>query len=305
MLTYASVIVTFNRKKAIKNALLRQFEQTIKPQKIIVVDNDSNDGTYEYIKELIDKHKEIIKYIKLDQNYGGAGGFYYGMKEALKEKVDLIAISDDDASYDKNYFKKIIQSAEKNPQDMAFCGVMYNNKFLNPGTAKFLKNPKTLTFKPAEKKNYKNGDFYVDAWSFVGPVFRKKLIMEIGLPRKDYFIWYDDTEYSLRMHFKGYNYHVVANAKIYLFTEYSIRPPFWKEYYGFRNEINAIRSYSTGMYKMFYPYVMLIRKYGAIILKKIYVGRRKMAFKVFSKAFSDALKNNMGKTIDPQNSQFD
>ena len=53
MLSYTAVIVTFNRKKAVRNALLRQFKQTVPAKKIIVVDNHSTDGTKKIKTEII------------------------------------------------------------------------------------------------------------------------------------------------------------------------------------------------------------------------------------------------------------
>ena len=66
MLTYASVIVTFNRKTSVREALLRQFNQTVQAQKIIVVDNASTDGTHEYIEDILQSHAEQVKYLRLD-----------------------------------------------------------------------------------------------------------------------------------------------------------------------------------------------------------------------------------------------
>ena len=127
--------------------MLRQFNQTVQAQKIIVVDNASTDGTHEYIEDILQSHAEQVKYLRLDENLGGSGGFYYGMKEALNEHTDLIGISDDDASYDEDYFEKIIKAAENNPKDMAFCGAMYDHGKMTAetaGTAKHLLSDNTL-----------------------------------------------------------------------------------------------------------------------------------------------------------------
>lgn len=301
MLSYTTVIVTFNRKEAIRNALLKQFKQTYPAQKIIVVDNASTDGTYEYIEDIINDNQDKVRYLKLKENLGGSGGFYYGMKAALQENTDLIAISDDDASYDKDYFEKIIHVAEQKPKTMAFCGAMYRNDKLEPMTAKFLVNENTLRFRPATANDYHHGNFYVDVWSFVGPVFRTKMIQEIGLPLKDFFIWFDDSEYSIRMHNHGYRYCVVPDAKIHLYTDAQLAvAPLWKKYYGFRNEIYSINKYGKGLSAKLYPYFMLIKKYGAVILRKNeYQGIRTKAFKIFAKAFIDGERGKLGKTIDP------
>lgn len=307
MLSYTTVIVTFNRKNAVRNALLRQFKQTIQAKKIILVDNHSTDNTKEYIQDILNEHSSQVRYIRLNENLGGSGGFYYGIKAALEEKTDLIAISDDDASYDQDYFEKIIKTAEANPKDMAFCGSIYENGQLHPSTAKFIESDNTFKFRLATNDDYKK-DFYVDNWSFVGPVFRRKLVEEIGLPNKDFFIWFDDSEYAIRMHLKRYQYHVVKDAKINLYTEVMTnRNPLWKKYYGFRNEIYSIRKYGKNkVIANTYPVYMLLKKYISIIVRSNdYSKRRINSFKVFTKAFKDAYINNLGKNIDPSTSKYD
>lgn len=307
MLSYTTVIVTYNRKDAVRNALLRQFKQTVQAQKIILVDNHSTDNTKGYIQDILDDHADQVKYLRLDENLGGSGGFYYGMKAALEEQTDLIAISDDDASYDQDYFEKVIKTAEDNPKDMAFCGAIYENDELHPSTAKFIKSDNTYKFRLATKEDYQK-DFYADNWSFVGPVFRRKLIKEVGLPNKDFFIWFDDSEYAIRMHLKGYKYHVVKNAKIYLYTDViADRVPLWKKYYGFRNEIYSIKRYGRNrMIATVYPFYMLLKKYVAILLRENeYSGRRLAALKAHTEAFIDGQVGKLGKTIDPQRSSLD
>lgn len=41
--------------------------------------------------------------------------------------------------------------------------------------------------------------FDYDLASFCGLLFSRELIKEIGVPKAEYFIWYDDSEYSLRL----------------------------------------------------------------------------------------------------------
>ena len=56
--------------------------QTAPVEKLIVVDNNSTDGTDEFLKEYGFLENDILEYVKLPENIGGAGGFYEGMKIA-------------------------------------------------------------------------------------------------------------------------------------------------------------------------------------------------------------------------------
>ena len=85
---------------------------TEKFDRIIVVNNNSSDGTYEYLQE-IEKNNEIVDVLNLDKNLGGSGGFSIGVKLAMeKTPQNWIFLADDDAIPQKdmlfnlNSFKK-------------------------------------------------------------------------------------------------------------------------------------------------------------------------------------------------------
>ncbi|MCG4650613.1 glycosyltransferase, partial [Bifidobacterium longum] len=69
----ACVVVTYNRKKLLRENLLALLKQTYSRFDILVIDNHSTDGTYKYIKDLLEN--ERIIYINTGKNLGGAGGF--------------------------------------------------------------------------------------------------------------------------------------------------------------------------------------------------------------------------------------
>ena len=109
-MNYVSVIVTFNRKKLLNQAIESLLNQTLLPQKVIVIDSNSTDGTQEMITKLY-SNNSLVKYCHLSQNNGGSAGFYAGLQEALKEeKADWISLSDDDAIYAEDYFEKLAQA---------------------------------------------------------------------------------------------------------------------------------------------------------------------------------------------------
>src|SRR5574344_877000 len=100
------VITTYNRLDKLKIALSKYTEQTKLPKYIIVVNNNSNDGTKEYLdKWSKTKDKIIRQVINLKENTGGSGGFYTGLKASLNTVCDWVWVSDDDAFPQKDCFK--------------------------------------------------------------------------------------------------------------------------------------------------------------------------------------------------------
>jgi glycosyltransferase involved in cell wall biosynthesis len=54
------VLISYNRKEDIQKSLDSMLEQTLKPDEIIVVDNNSTDGTIEMIRKKFPKVRLII-----------------------------------------------------------------------------------------------------------------------------------------------------------------------------------------------------------------------------------------------------
>ena len=72
-----AVIVTYNRKELLKESINALLKQNYKNLRILIIDNNSTDGTKEHISEEL-KNENVI-YENTGENLGGAGGFNYGM----------------------------------------------------------------------------------------------------------------------------------------------------------------------------------------------------------------------------------
>lgn len=111
---YAVIIVTYNRELLLRECIDNVKNQIIVPNSIIIVNNASTDGTYEYLEELT-KKSELFDIIHLSKNTGGAGGFAKGIECALQKDVDSVLIIDDDAMIEKDYMQKILQIRLQKP----------------------------------------------------------------------------------------------------------------------------------------------------------------------------------------------
>ena len=69
----AAVVVTWNRRELLREALAALRAQTLPPVCIVVVDNASTDGTDELLRE--EAEHGDLDVVRLGKNTGGAGGF--------------------------------------------------------------------------------------------------------------------------------------------------------------------------------------------------------------------------------------
>lgn len=107
------VICTYNRLKYLKKAIDSLLNQTICKNsdilfEIIIIDNNSNDGTYEYVKEL-QKRQSVIRYIKEKRQ-----GIGYARNAGLANaQYEIIAYIDDDEQAAMDWAEKILKTFTK------------------------------------------------------------------------------------------------------------------------------------------------------------------------------------------------
>ena len=93
------VIVTFNRLEKLKKTLTCFKEQDLSPKYVLVVNNNSSDGTKEFLetwkKDDNCQFKKMVIHEK--ENLGGSGGFHVGLEKAKEMDAEWIWVSDDDA----------------------------------------------------------------------------------------------------------------------------------------------------------------------------------------------------------------
>jgi rhamnopyranosyl-N-acetylglucosaminyl-diphospho-decaprenol beta-1,3/1,4-galactofuranosyltransferase len=237
------VVVTYNRKALLRECLAALQAQLRDEDEILVVDNASSDGT----SELLDKEFPDVQRLTLPENVGGSGGFYEGMKWAYERGFDWLWLMDDDGRPAPDCLARLLAHRRPNtvivPLQHDSGGRLY-------GIAKWQKRSIDVTAEIVAQKQPVIGSYL---FAFVGPLVPRTAIEQVGLPNKDFFIWFDDAEYSLRLSSKGVQVEVVPdalffhnmgeNARVVRFLgRRSIRSEFppWKLYYGIRNPLYTL-----------------------------------------------------------------
>ena len=231
-----AVVVTYNRLP-----LLQKNIDCLRQQKpltaIMVVNNGSTDGTAEWLKEQPDLT------VVTQANVGGSGGFYTGIDLAYKEGADWIWCMDDDVFPRPDCLEQLLQHA-----DEAAIGIlaprrlMEGQVYTNDFQAYNLTNPLTSMYQQKLKKQVVNAPTQIAGTAFEGPFIRREVVERIGLPKKDFFIFCDDTDYCLRTVQAGFRLLYVPTAlmdKQRFFSNDSWgerhRKKKWKHFYQVRN----------------------------------------------------------------------
>jgi GT2 family glycosyltransferase len=189
-----AVVVTYNRRELLLEALAAVHAQSRAPDAVIVVDNASADGTAAAVRA----RYPAVQLAELTRNTGGAGGFAYGMALALAGAGDLIWLMDDDTVPDPDALRALLESHGRagRPPALVASRVLWTD-----GRAHPMNTPRTKPFaSKAERAAAATvGCLPIRSASFVSILVDAGLCRRRGLPQADYFLWNDDFEFSTRL----------------------------------------------------------------------------------------------------------
>jgi GT2 family glycosyltransferase len=243
------VLVTFNRLEKLKIALGSYDKQTVKPKYILVVDNKSTDGTREFLEEWKNDKKEYDKHVVfMDKNTGGSGGFYEGLKNSLNLDAKWVWVADDDAYPKENAFE-VAQNylKEKDENEIsALCGTVLksNAKTIDVSHRRRIYTSAFNRIKQPYSKvsDYKKDEFEINGLSYVGSLINKEKLQQTELTKKEYFIYFDDTEHGYRLSKLGKIICIPKMQVVHDAPHSNMREIVkWKLYYLVRNTLDFIR----------------------------------------------------------------
>ena len=196
----AAVVVTYNRKEMLKECIAALLAQTYPGLEIFIVDNASTDGT-RALGEALSAEEVRVHYCNTGKNLGGAGGFHYGMKEAYDAGAERLWVMDDDVLPQPDALERLVAAEEllrsRGERAGFFAGCVYGpsgEPMNTPGIDRAGENGYAFWYEHLE-----NGLVRLDSATFVSVLFPREAVGLSGLPCSDFFIWGDDTEYTMRV----------------------------------------------------------------------------------------------------------
>lgn len=295
-----AVVVTFNRKELLIRCIDYLRKQTVHLDNIIVVNNDSTDGTTEWLDSQADL--DVIH----QKNVGGSGGFYRGINHAYKKGYDWIWCMDDDVYPTPDCLEKLLK--QNGDEVGILCPLRKQNDkvFITEIRHFNLTNPlqslhaDCITPKEVEGNDYVN----VEGIAFEGPLIKREVVEKIGLPNKDLFLLYDDSDYGYRAILSGYEIRLVTQAvlnKEFFFVndsrEAQVQKGKWKLYYHIRNTVYFNRRYGKNIFVRILRPIAVLLQYEGFILKNILFNRKYTINDaiVFFQAYIDGIREHLGK----------
>lgn len=215
--TVAAVVVTYNRKQLLSECLDALLAQTRPVDKIILIDNASSDGTVEMLQDSGYLENSIIEHVRLSENTGGAGGFHEGMRRAVEAGHDWIWVMDDDGRPALDTLALLLETPAM--QECRSRAPLVMDKEGGKLSWGYSDGEKLIGFRPNINKIHEvdqiTTDVISDANFFLGNLFHREIIVKVGLPIREMFIWGDETEFHQRLLVNGVKSMTLCAARFY------------------------------------------------------------------------------------------
>lgn len=296
-----AIIVTYNRPELLCRCVKALLQQDT-PVHVFIYDNHSRNRADEYLRsqELLPQNDEAITYYYAEENTGGAGGFHNALRMAEEMQFDEFILMDDDGfAINENTVSQLLLAREK-VGDYAIVNSLV------------VCDPDTLQLSFSLNRSY-DGKL-AQSWAqdgllekfispFNGTMVSKEIVRKIGYPRKEFFVYGDETEYTLRALKNGISLYTAVNSLYYHPTYIGMKKkflghtftvsdiPMWKVYCSARN--------STYYSKLYFGCFAVAKTILRLYLNVPLCPRHKlMRAKYITRGIWDGLCGNFSRKLD-------
>ena len=204
-----AVVVTHKRRALLTECLAALSAQLRAPDRILVVDNASTDGTVEMVRA---DHPEV-ELLALPHNVGGAGGFHEGLRVVHEQGATWAWLMDDDTIPTPGALRALLQGADRAPASapplLLSSTVLWTDGRLHP-----MNEVKSTTDRDAVVQSCERGLLPLRQATFVSLLVHRRAVDRFGLPLKHYFIWSDDLEYTGRILRRAAHGYLVPDSEV-------------------------------------------------------------------------------------------
>jgi GT2 family glycosyltransferase len=192
--------------KSIQSLLLQSYECTI-----VIVDNASKD-----IYDDSFTRNERVKIMHNKKNLGFAGGVNTGIRWALEQKFQYIALFNDDAIADKEWLSSLVKVLDSNDDVSISTGLLLHNDGTIDSTSEVYSSWGMSFPRDRNKLSSKApGSGYTFGATGGATLYRSSLFNEIGLFDETFFAYFEDIDMSFRAQLAGSKVYYTKEAIAY------------------------------------------------------------------------------------------
>ncbi len=212
----AIILVNYNGKEYNEECIKSIFNSSYDNLEVIVVDNDSKDGSPELLRE---QFGNKINLIMTGKNLGFSGANNIGISKALENGCEYVVLLNNDTLIDKDLISNMIKaSKEENNAVISPKIYYYDDKNIIWSAGADMKWKKGLT--DQRGINQKDDGSYnkreeVEFGTGCCLLIPVEVIKKVGYLTDDYFLYYEDTDYCMRVRENGFKIVYEPTAVLY------------------------------------------------------------------------------------------
>lgn len=287
----AIIIVNWKQYELTINCLLSLKKLEYKNWKVILVDNESNFEKINKIKSDFNK----VEVIESKENLGFASANNLGIKYAIKNKFEYVMLLNNDTEVNKKFLAPLLNSFQNDNSLGAVQPLImnYNNRVKVWNAGGYLNN--FFGF-PYTNKKLNNKNRQIDWITGCCIVLKTKVIKKVGLIDEDFFAYYEDVDWSLRIKKLGYKLGVVESSVIFHHGTKSSNDSNFEgdlspfvHYLNIRNHIYLVKKHSDKFNfigVLFYQFLKILF-YSIYFILRLRFSKLKMVYK----GFNDGINN--------------
>lgn len=267
--------------------------------RIVVVDNNSEDGSAEKLDELF---FDYVKIIKSNKNLGFAGGNNIGIRRALEENAEYALLLNNDTVVEPDFLNHLVNKAVEDKSIGCVGGKIYyySSKdilwYAGAKINKYTGRTKHLGVDEKDIGQYsisKEEDYITGCLMLV----KREVLEKVGLMDERYFLYYEETDWCAKI--KKYGYKLIFEPKSVIYHKVSSSTKnindVMKYYYDRNSYFFIINNYGilNRAFMFFYKRIFLFLK-----LIRAGLNKNKSEWEIIKKTYNDIKFQEMGKYND-------
>jgi GT2 family glycosyltransferase len=204
------LLVNWNGKAFLGDCLTSLTYQTYRNFEIFVIDNDSTDGSVEYIE----KNFPSVRAIRNAQNEGFARACNKGI---IRSRGDYVSVISSDMVFDPHWLEELIKPLQRHNIAATTAKTLFFDDTDRINYAGGAVNFLGFAY-PKHFKASKDIDLDHETTQYVAgglSCFKREVLDEVGLFDEDFFMYLEDVDLSFRMRAAGHELILTPKAIVY------------------------------------------------------------------------------------------
>lgn len=258
------IVVNYNSGTLLDACLSSVFKQSLLPDKVVVLDNSSEDSSYECAVKYSD-----IQLIRFSENTGFAAANNYSIQRC---DTDYVALLNPDTTVDRNWLKCLMNAANDNPNVAMFGSrqVCYECPTVIDGLGDAYHVSgvvwRSRHGKIQSEKDLSESEIFSPCAA--AALYRRDAFLDVGGFDEDFFCYVEDVDLGFRLRLRGFTAMYIPNAVVHhvgsaltggKHSDFAI-------YFGHRNLVWAFLKNMPGcLFWIFLPLHILMNLFSLVV----------------------------------------